>query len=164
VTRQGVVQVRRNRFIFQVTVRPESLRWVIEALHCQPLGLCEVPCITDEALFAKLLQQADKIEDAAADADAGSQARLRDLNDLLDHTEALIVKYCFFTVTAWEYDYYVNLHTCVLFEGRGRNFIPGNRTLDDFGFGIVDTMENPCCSKLIDDIVCLKRNLIGIDP
>jgi hypothetical protein len=163
-TRQGVVQVRLNRFIFKVTVRPESLRWVIEALHCQPLGLCEVPCITDEALFAKLLQQADKIQDAAADAAMGRQARLRDLNDLLDHTEALIVKYCFFTHLSWEFDYQNVLHPCVLFDARGRGFLPGNKTIGDFGFGIVDTLENPCCCKLIDDIVCLKRHLIGTDP
>jgi hypothetical protein len=92
--RTGVVQVRLNRFNFKVTVRPETLRWVIEALHCEPLGVCEVPCITDEAFFARLLEQADKIAATAALAfgkggtTATDQGKLRDLNDLLDRTES----------------------------------------------------------------------------
>jgi hypothetical protein len=163
--RTGVVQVRLNRFIFKVTVRPETFRWVIEALHCEPLGLCEVPCITDEAFFARLLIQADAIASAAADAATGDQGRLRDLNDLLDRTESLIVKFCFFTLTSFsvrEKD--GGLIPCVLFDSKFPGFIPGNKTIGDFGFGIIDTVENPCCCKLITDIACIKRNLIGVDP
>jgi hypothetical protein len=158
--RQGVVQVILNRFNFKVTVRPNTFRWVIEALHCEPLGLCEVPCITDEAFFARLLSQADLIAAAAADA-VTDQGRLRDLNDLLDRTESLIVKFCFFTMTSFGVDDKTGaLIPCALFNG----IVPGNKTIGNFGFGIIDTVENPCCCKLITDIACLKRNLIGIDP
>jgi hypothetical protein len=169
--RTGVVQVRLNRFIFKVTVRPETLRWVIEALHCEPLGVCEVPCITDEAFFARLLSQADLIAaDAAAAFAAGgniasNMTALHSLNDDLDRTESLIVKFCFFTLTSFSVDEKTGaLIPCVLFDSKFPGFIPGNKTIGDFGFGIIDTVENPCCCKLITDIACLKRNLIGIDP
>jgi hypothetical protein len=170
-SRTGVVQVRLNRFDFKVTVRPETFRWVIEALHCEPLGVCEVPCITDEAFFAQLLNQADKIAATAALAFAAGgkiatdQSKLRDLNDLLDRTESFIVKFCFFTLTSFDVDDKTGaLIPCSLFDSKLPGFVPGNKTIADFGFGIVDTVENPCCCKLIGDIACLKRNLIGIDP
>jgi len=164
-TRTGVVQVRLNRFIFKVTVRPETFRWVIEALHCEPLGLCEVPCITDEAFLARLLSQADIIAADAALAATGDQGGLHSLNDDLDRTESLIVKFCFFTLTSFSVDEKTGaLIPCVLFDSKFPGFIPGNKTIGDFGFGIIDTVENPCCCKLIGDIACLKRNLIGIDP
>jgi hypothetical protein len=169
--RTGVVEVHLNRFNFKVTVRPETLRWVIEALHCEPLGVCEVPCITDEALFARLLSQADLIAADAAKAfgvsgkPATDQNALRSLNDDLDRTESLLVKFCFFTLTSFGIDEKTGaLAPCILFDSKVPGFVPGNKTIADFGFGIVDTVENPCCCKLIGDIACLKRNLIGIDP
>jgi hypothetical protein len=164
--RERVQQVRVNRFIFKVVVRPETFRWVVEALHCQPLGLCEIPCITDEGLFARLLSQADLIRTQGLGALAGNQADIRALNETLDRTEQLIVQYCLFTFTAWD----VNDKTgaiipCAIFEAKGGpGFIPGNRTIEKFGFGIVDTLEHPCCCKLIADIYCLKGDIIGRDP
>jgi hypothetical protein len=165
--RTSVVEVHTNRFNFKVTVRPETFRWVIEALHCEPLGVCEVPCITDEAFFARLLIQADAIRDTAAAAFANGgttatdQSKLRDLNDLLDRTEALIVKFCFFTLSSFDIDEKTGaLIPCAVFGG----VLPGNKTIGPFGFGIIDTVEEPCCCKLISDIACIKRNLIGIDP
>jgi len=164
--RERVHEVRVNRFNFKVTVVPTTFRWVVEALHCQPLGLCEVPCITDEGLFQRLLLQADLIKNQGLGALAGSQSDLRALNDTLDRTEALIVKFCLFTFAAWGADDKTGaLNPCSIFEAKGGpGFIPGNRTIEKFGFGIVDTLENPCCCKLIADIYCLKGNIIGRDP
>jgi hypothetical protein len=164
--RVRVQQVRLNRFIFKVVVRPETFRWVIEALHCQPLGLCEIPCITDEALFARLLSQADIIADQGTKALAGNQTELRNLNDTLDRTESLIVKFCLFTFSTWAVDDAKGtIIPCAIFEEKGgAGFIPGNKTIGTFGFGIVDTLEHPCCCKLIADIYCLKGDIIGRDP
>jgi hypothetical protein len=167
--RERVQEVHVERFIFKVVVTADSLRWVIEALHCQPLGLCEIPCITDEGLFARLLEQADKIatqaKAAAGTPTADQQASLRALNETLDRTEALIIKFCLFTFTAWGTDKGGDIIPCVIFQEKGGvGFIPGNKTIDTFGFGIVDTLEHPCCCKLIDDIFCLKNQLIGRDP
>jgi hypothetical protein len=163
--RNRVQQVRVNRYNFKVAVHPTTFRWVVEALHCQPLGLCEVPCITDEALFARLLLQADLIADQGTKAIAGDQTQLLAFNDTLDRTEALIVRFCLFTFAAWGQDGKGGIDPCNLFEEKGGpGFIPGNKTIAQFGFGIVDTLENPCCCKLIADIYCIKGNFIGRDP
>jgi hypothetical protein len=156
-----VVQVRVNRFTFRVVVRPETLRWVVEALHCQPLGVCEIPCITDEGLFQVLLNQADDVEKFAQGTKLGSQSDLRSLNDALDRMESTIVKYALFTDAVWGIDNKTGaLIPCDLFGGA----VPGNKTIGTYGFGIVDTFEHPCACKLIADIVCLKADLIGTDP
>jgi hypothetical protein len=163
--RERVSQVRLNRYIFKVVARAETFRWVVEALHCQPLGLCEIPCITDEGLFQRLLSQADAIKNQALAAQAGSQSDLRALNDTLDRTESLIVKFCLFTFATWSVDDKGVVNPCAIFEAKGgKGFIPGNRTIEKFGFGIVDTLEHPCCCKLIADIYCIKGALIGRDP
>lgn len=165
--RERVVQVHVNRFNFKVVIRPDTFRWVVEALHCQPLGLCEVPCITDEGLFQRLLEQADAIAAQARGAAGGDQASLRALNDTLDRTEALIVRFCLFTTQVWGVrDKTGVLVPCIIWEQKGAapGFIPGNKTIGQFGFGIVDTIEHPCCCKLIADIFWLKDQLIGRDP
>jgi hypothetical protein len=153
VAPRHVTQVRVNEFIFQVSVRPETLAWVVEALHCEPLGVCEVPCITDEALFQTLLTQAGTIA-----ANAGDAAKIRDLNTALDTFEATVVKNCIFFNAVFTFDRDGTLHACDIFDGK----LPGNATIGPFAFGIVDTIENPCCCKLVSDIICLKNELIGI--
>jgi hypothetical protein len=57
------------------------------------------------------------------------------------------------------------LTSCDIFkDAAGNNVLPGDRTIDRFGFGIVDTYENPCCCALIAVIDELKDVLIGDDP
>jgi hypothetical protein len=153
VAPRHVTQVRVNEFVFKVSVRPETLAWVVEALHCEPLGVCEVPCITDEALFQTLLTQAGNIATNAADT-----TKIRDLNTALDTFEATVVKNCMFTNSVFSFDRNGALSPCAIFNGT----LPSNATIGPFGFGIVDTIENPCCCKLISDIICLKNQLIGI--
>jgi len=122
--------------------------------------MCEVSCIPDEGLFARLLEQADKIAQASPGAAQGDQARVLELNDLLDGTEALLVKYCLFTNAVWRIGANGRLVPCAIFGGR----LPGNNTIEEFGFGIVDTFENPCCCKLIADLAQFKEEFIGTDP
>jgi hypothetical protein len=154
-----VQEVRVNRFRFRVVIVPETLSWVVHALHNEPLGVCEVPCITDEGLFQLLLDQAATIN---REFQAGA-SRIRNLNTALDAMEATIVANCFFTLSAWQVSGTApNLvvNPCAIFGGT----LPGNFTRITNGFGIVDTLENPCCCKLIADLFCLKLQLIGNDP
>jgi hypothetical protein len=153
VAPRHVQQVRVNEFVFKVSVRPETLAWVVEALHCEPLGVCEVPCITDEALFQTLLTQAGTIASNAGDA-----TKIRALNTALDTFEATVVKNCMFANAVFTFDRTGVLSACSIFNGQ----LPSNDTIGTFNFGIVDTIENPCCCKLISDIICLKNSLIGI--
>lgn len=162
--RHALPNVYVDNYHYKVTVRPTTLRWVLEALHCQPLGACEVPCITDEGLFARLLQQADDIGAAATKVTLGDNSALLALNTAFDRFEAMLVKYALFTQQTWDTtvdkDGNVTLIPCALFGG----IEPGNKTIDKFGFGIVDTFEHPCVCKLISDLVCLKSEFIGTDP
>jgi hypothetical protein len=155
-----VREVRLNVFTFRVTITPDTLSWVVHALHNEPLGLCEIPCITDEGLFDLLLRQADAIAEEAA----AGPGRILQLNTALDVMEATIVARCLFVLSAWQVSGEgedLEVIPCALFPGGGPW---GNFTIGDFGFGIVDTLENPCCCKLIADLLCLKLALIGNDP
>jgi hypothetical protein len=140
--------VRVNRFVWRVTVTPATLEWVVEALHCEPLGVCEVPCITDEALFQTLLTQSRTVAAAGTD--------IQKLNASLDQFEATVVANCLFQLRVFAFDAKGGLQPCAIFNGQ----LPSNSTTA-LGFGIVDTVENPCCCKLIDDVTCLKKELIG---
>jgi hypothetical protein len=144
-----VKDVRVNRFNFKVVVRPETLEWVVDALHCEPLGVCEVPCISDEGVFQTLLSQARDVAAAGTD--------VQKLNTALDTFEATVVKNCTFQQQVFQVTDTGALLPCAIFAGT----LPSNNTVADFGFGIVDTIENPCCCKLITDVFCLKRKLIG---
>jgi hypothetical protein len=155
-----VREVRVNGFNFIVKIHPDTLSWVVHSLHNEPLGVCEVPCITDEAFFQLLLNQSNNIRTAAA----GLPGSVRTLNTALDVMEATIVNRCLFLtsvaqVTTEGSTLVVN--PCILFGSAG---LWGNFTVADFGWGIVDTLENPCCCKLIADIYSLKLGLIGNDP
>jgi hypothetical protein len=153
---RGIREVRLNRFIFTLAITPDTLSWVVHALHNEPLGVCEVPCITDEGLFDLLLRQSDAIRNAAA----GGAATIRALNTALDVMEATIVARCGFVLSAWHQRADGTIIPCSLFLGE----LPGNFTIGRYGFGIYDTIENPCCCKLIADLYDLKLRLIGNDP
>lgn len=163
-TNRGVpVQIRENVFNFTVKVLPSTLRWVVEALHVQPLGVCEVPCITDEALFALLLRQADAIATLAATAPPSTVA----LNTAIDTMEATIVANCRFLLSVAQVttDAAGNITRILPCGALFPNSCPwGNYTVGAFGWGIVDTLENPCCCKLITDLYWLKTTIVGTDP
>jgi hypothetical protein len=159
--RGQVKQVRLNTFTFRVDITPDTLSWVVQALHNEPLGLCETPCITDEGLYAQLLTLAGNI----ATANAGLPATILALNTALDTFEATVVRNATFLtsvaqITTDKTGTITAVSPCAIFP----NGVPGNSTIGTFGFGIVDTLENPCACKLIADIFCLKQRLIGTDP
>jgi hypothetical protein len=155
--RQVVRAVLLNVFQFRVTITPDTLSWVVHALHNEPLGLCEIPCITDEALFQLLIDQSNTIRN---EANAGFP-RIRQLNTALDVMEATIVRRCLFLLGTWQVDANGRVLPCANING---GVPPSNFTVGSLGFGIVDTLENPCCCKLIADLAFLKLTLIGNDP
>jgi hypothetical protein len=163
--RGGVRQVRLNRYTFRVVITPDTLSWLLDAMHNQPLGVCEVPCISDEALFRLLLTQANNIANAAAALNPAVPQSLINLNNAFDVFEATIVRNTTFLSQLWQIKVddktgATTINPCVIFP----NGVPGNLTVANFGFGIVDTIEHPCACKLIADIFCLKGQLIGRDP
>jgi hypothetical protein len=90
----------------------------------------------------------------------------RDLNQALDIMEATFVARAGFFQATWQLERnamgaLTRVAPCALFPGGGPW---GNFTITDFGWGLVDTLENPCACKLIADLVYLKQRLIGTDP
>jgi len=163
--RGGVRQVRLNNYTFTVSITPDTLSWLLDAMHNEPLGVCETPCITDEALFRLLLTQANNVATTAAALNPAVPQSLINLNNAFDVFEATIVKNATFltsvaSITTDAKTGAVTINPCVIFP----NGVPGNNTVANFGFGIVDTLENPCACKLIADIFCLKGTFIGRDP
>jgi len=155
--RGQVVSVRENVWTFKVTVTPATLAWVLQALHVQALGVGEVPCITDEGLFTLLLAQADAIRTAAA------ANNILAFNTALDTMEATIVARCLFLVSVAQVtrDSSGNITAILPFTLFPNGGPWGNYTVGAFGWGIVDTLENPCCCKLITDLYWLKQAIIG---
>jgi hypothetical protein len=155
-----VRQARVNVFNFTVKITADTLSWVVHALHNEPLGVCEVPCITDEAFFQLLINQSNNIRVATA----GLPGTVRLLNTALDVMEATVVNRCLFLTSVAQVTTVGStlvVNPCILFGTAG---LWGNFTVADFGWGIVDTLENPCCCKLISDLYWLKLGLIGNDP
>jgi hypothetical protein len=146
---RNISEVRLNRFVFRVTVLPQTLEWIVDALHCQPLGICEVPCITDEALFQTLITQSRAV--------AAAVGNVQNFNNAIDLMESTVVRNCLFQPQLFQLTDAGVLEPCAIFAGR----LPSNATIAAFGFGIVDTVENPCCCKLISDLACLKTRTIG---
>jgi len=146
-----VTGVRENYWNFKVTLTAATLPWVLQALHVEPLGVCEMPCITDEGLYTLLLTQAGTIATQAAALPGSVLA----LNTAIDTMEATIVARCFFTLAVWQ----VNASGVILPCANVPTW--GNYTIPAFTWGIVDTLENPCCCKLITDLYWLKQTLIG---
>jgi len=143
------VETRLNRFNFEVVTRPETLSWLVEALHCTPLGVCEVPCLTDEALFQTLMTQANAVAANARDPQMAG--------DALNTLEAEVMRNSLVGNRIFSVDAQGKLTPCAIFGG----MLPSNNTVGPYKFGIADTVENPCGCRLLADIASLRRQLTG---
>ena len=138
LTPNGMPALHIDRWTWKVVATFESLRQVINVLHTNALGTTEVPCIASEDMFRALQASVgsiqEKIEAPVPDV-VGAQ-------DELFAMEALIISFCAFT------------DCFVAEEVFAERFPPSNDIQQgDFGFtGIIDTIENPCCCKLLADL------------
>jgi hypothetical protein len=138
LTPNGMPQLHIDRWTWKVVATFESLRQVINVLHTGALGTTEVPCIASEDMFRALQASVDQIQEkieAPVPDVVGAQ-------DALFNMEALIISFCAFT------------DCFVAEEVFAERFPPSNDIQQgDFGFtGIIDTIENPCCCKLLADL------------
>jgi hypothetical protein len=136
-----------NRFNFELVTRPETLSWVVESLHCSPLGVCEVPCLADETVFQTLVTQANTVA-----ANAGNPAMAE---EALTMFEAELTRNLLMQLRVWSVDDQGRLNPCAIFGGE----LPSNNTVAHFQLAVVDTVENPCACKLLADVAFLKREL-----
>jgi hypothetical protein len=159
----GQPRVHKDVWIWRVVASTDTLLQVVELMHGGAISVLEVPCIIAEDMYVALKTAALRLKKAA---DRGSQLEIG--NALFD-MEALIVANCLFIEV---------LRPTVVFPGPqqfGEPGIqpPGNLAhtiyVGEYGSaiaGIVDTIENPCCCKLIVDLewIAIKNGIIGHIP
>jgi hypothetical protein len=150
-----------------------TLRYVIDLMHSPAVSTLEVPCILGEDMYDALIAAQVKLK-AAIDArdqavtDFDKNAKLTDVANAIFDMEALIVANCLFVEV---------LNPLVAFPGPDQfgapNFQPPGNLAQTVFFGsgsavagIIDTIENPCCCKLLVDLewISLRNGLVGQSP
>jgi hypothetical protein len=155
----GNTSVHLDRWTWRVTATVETLANLIEVMHGGAVSTLEIPCILAEDMYDALVKARGTLRDAIA---GGNRTNIG--NAIFDF-EALIVANCLFVEV---------LIPTVAFPGPEQfgqpNFSPpGNLAQPVLGVGmagIIDTIENPCCCKLLVDLefIAIKQGIIGQTP
>jgi hypothetical protein len=156
-------RVHKDVWIWRVVANADTLLQVIELMHGGALSILEVPCILGEDMYVALKTAAQRVKTAQA------SGNLNEIGNAIFDMEALIVANCLFIEV---------LRPTLAFPGSpqfGEPGIqpPGNlaQTVNFGGqgtavAGIIDTIENPCCCKLLVDLewIAIRNGLIGQLP
>ena len=158
----GDPRVNQDIWTWRVVADVHTLRYVIDLMHGGAISTLEVPCILGEDMYDALLKARQELEDAI------KTTKLDAIGDKIFNFEALIVANCLFVEV---------LNPLVAYPGPDQFGAPniqppGNLAQTVFVgagsavAGIIDTIENPCCCKLLVDLewIALKNNLIGQQP
>jgi hypothetical protein len=157
--------LHKDRWVWRVVADVNTLRYVIEVMHGGAISTLEVPCILGEDMYDALLAAQERLRVAIARTD---DARLTDIGNAIFDFEALIVANCLFVEV---------LNPLVAFPGPDQfgapNIQPPGNLAQTVFFGqgsavagIVDTIEHPCCCKLLVDLewITVRHGLIGQSP
>jgi hypothetical protein len=162
---QYSTQLHMDSWRWRVVADTTTLKYVIEMMHGGAISTLEVPCILGEDMYDALLAAQDRLAKAVAST-AGD--RLSEIGNAIFDLEALIVANCLFIEV---------LNPLVAFPGPSQfgapNFQPPGNLAQTIFFGqgsavagIIDTIEHPCCCKLLVDLewISIKNGLIGQTP
>jgi hypothetical protein len=156
-------RVHKDVWTWRVVASVDTLLQQIELMHGGAISTLEVPCILSEDMYVALRNAGLRLKSALA-----TGGPLAFQNALFD-MESLIVSNCLFIEV---------LRPTLVYPGAsqfGQPGIqpPGNlaQTIfqNDMGSsiaGLVDTIENPCCCKLLVDLewIAIKNGIIGQTP
>jgi hypothetical protein len=159
----GSAVVHKDTWTWRVVANVDTLANLIEVMHGGAVGTLEVPCIIGEDMYDALVSAKNRLRDAVTGGNA------TDIGNAIFDFEALIVSNCLFVDV---------LDPLLEFPGpmqfNAPNIQPpGNLaqhvTVGNQGSaiaGIIDTIENPCCCKLLVDLewITLKNGLVGQTP
>ncbi len=159
----GTAVVHKDTWTWRVTATVETLANLIEVMHGGAVSTLEVPCILGEDMYDALVKARGKLSDAITGGDRTAVG-----NAIFD-MEALIVANCLFVEV---------LNPLVAFPGADQfgaaNIQPPGNLAQTVFFGqagsavagIIDTIENPCCCKLLVDLefIAIKNGIIGQTP
>jgi hypothetical protein len=151
---------------WRVTADEHTLASVIQLMHGGAVSTLEVPCILGEDMYDALVKARGRLAGAIAST---SGTRVNDIGDALFDMEALIVANCLFVEV---------LDPLQTFPGSMQfgapNIQPPGNLAQTVVFGaqgsvvagIIDTIENPCCCKLLVDLewIAIRNGLVGQIP
>jgi hypothetical protein len=135
-------------------------------MHTGAVGTLEVPCILGEDMYDALKKAQVRLAGAIAETTGG---RLTDVGNAIFDMEALVVANCLFVEL---------LNPLAAFPGPAQfgapNIsLPGNlaptvsfSTQGSAVAGMIDTIEHPCCCKLLADLewITIRQGLTGMSP
>jgi hypothetical protein len=158
----GDAQIRRDRWIWQVVANADTLLNLINLMHGGAVSTLEVPCILGEDMYDALVKAQGTLSTAV------TGGNLTNIGNAIFDFEALIVANCLFVEV---------LNPLVTFPGAPQfgapNIQPPGNLAQTVFFGqgsavagIIDTIEHPCCCKLLVDLewIALRNGIIGQTP
>jgi len=139
---------------WRVVADENSLLNLINLMHGGAVSTLEIPCILGEDMYDALLKAQSTLAEAIEEADDLSHTRLTDIGNAIFDMEALIVANCLFVEV---------LNPLVAYPGPAQfgapNIQPPGNLAATVSFGqssavagIIDTIEHPCCCKLLVDL------------
>jgi hypothetical protein len=159
----GQPRVHKDVWIWRVVANADTLLSVIELMHGGAISILEVPCILGEDMYVALRTAAERVKAALP------TRNLNLIGNAIFDMEALIVANCLFLEV---------LRPTLTFPGPPQfgepSFQPPGNLAQTVVFGdqgtavagIVDTVENPCCCKLLVDLewIAISNGIIGQLP
>jgi hypothetical protein len=160
----GSPVVHRDRWVWRVVADATTLLYVIELMHGGAVSTLEIPCILAEDMYDALKNARQRLADRIV---GGNRT---DIGNAIFDFEALIVANCLFIEV---------LNPVVVFPGtpqfgEASGYQPPGNLAQTVAFtgggsavaGIIDTIENPCCCKLLVDLewISLRQGLVGQTP
>jgi hypothetical protein len=156
-------RIHKDVWIWRVVANADTLLEVIELMHGGAISTLEVPCIVAEDMYVGLKQAAMRLKAAQAN---GS---LIAISNAIFDMEALIVANCLFIEV---------LKPIEVFPGAPQFDAPGFQPPGNLAqtvfigsegaaiAGLLDTIENPCCCKLLVDLewIAIKNGIVGQIP
>jgi hypothetical protein len=169
----GPAFVHKDVWEWRVVASPATMLQLINVMHGGAVSTLEVPCIIGEDMYDALIKAQKRLALAVAENPTASPAlvsqKITDVGNAIFDMEALIVSNCLFVDV---------LDPLQAFPG-GMQFgapniqPPGNLaqtvaigTQGSAIAGIIDTIENPCCCKLLVDLeyIAIYNGVIGQVP
>jgi hypothetical protein len=159
----GGVRIRMESWRWRVVADQDTLLYVINLMHGGAISTLEVPCILGEDMYDALVKAQGTLKKAIEETKTQEA-----IGNAIFDMEALIVANCLFVEV---------LNPLVAFPGPDQfgapNFQPPGNLAQTVFFGqgsavagIIDTIEHPCCCKLLVDLewIALRNNLVGQLP
>jgi hypothetical protein len=159
----GAAVVHKDTWTWRVVANVDTLENLIELMHGGAVSTLEVPCIIGEDMYDALVKAKDRLRTAVQGGNA------TEIGNAIFDFEALIVSNCLFVDVL---DPLLEFPGPMQF-GAPNILPPGNLAptvkVGNQGSaiaGIIDTIENPCCCKLLVDLewITLKNGLVGQQP